>query len=277
MPSRVPAVLAHPSVARAAVGPPAIALTAAGAGIGVLDHSLALAVILAVLGWGGRMGWAVLARARRQQTVRPEPVDPWSVPSPWREHLKAVVDAERRFDQAVSSLEDGPRRERVGSLSEHIDRSVRTAAVTARRGALLTTPERAARTAALSAELAELAQGHDHLDAGALRHESVVATELRGMRRAEAVSADALDQVRLLAARIDDAVTALVELSMDASDLDPLDDQRTALPAVLDEIAALHAGMEASGAAMESVVGVGELPPAGPAGRSSTPETPATS
>ncbi|MDQ6782153.1 MAG: hypothetical protein M3063_01640 [Actinomycetota bacterium] len=277
MPSRVPAVLAHPSVVRAAVGPPAIALTAAGAGIGLLDHSLSVAVLLAIVGWGGRMGWAVLGRARRQRPVKPAPVDPWSVPPPWRDHLKAVVDAERRFDLAVSSLEEGPTRERVGSLSERIDRSVRTAAVTARRGALLTTPERAARKAALSAELAGLAQRHDGLDAATLRHESVVATELRAVRRADSVSAEALDQVRLLAARIDDAVAALVELSMDASDLDPFDGQRSSLPAVLDEIAALHAGMETSEAAMKSVTGVGELPPAGPAGHSATPDAPATS
>ncbi|MDQ2728797.1 MAG: hypothetical protein M3Y91_13270 [Actinomycetota bacterium] len=276
MPSRVPAVLAHPSVVRAAVGPPAIALTAVGAGIGVLDHSLPVAVILAVIGWGGRMGWAVVARSRRQRTVKPEPVDPWSVPPPWRDHLRAVVDAERRFDQAVSSLDEGPTRERVGSLADRIDRSVRTAAVTARRGALLTTPERAARTAALSAELAGMTQRHDRLDEAALRHESVVAAQLRAMRRADSVSADALDQVRLLAARIDEAVTALVELSIDESDAGGGGEPRS-LVAVLDEIAALHAGMEASKAAMDSAGAGGELPPGEPAGDSATPEAPATS
>lgn len=262
---------------RAAVGPPAIALTAAGAGIGILDHSLPLAVVLAVLGWGGRMGWAVVARARRQRPVKPEPVDPWSVPPPWRDQLRAAVDAQHRFDQAVSSLAEGPTRERVGSLAERIDRSVRAAAVTARRGALLSTPERSARTAALSAELAGLAQRHDGLDPASLRHESVVAAQLRAMRRADAVSAEALDQVRSLATRIDDAVTALVELSLDSSDIELRDDESGSLLSVLDEIAALHAGIEASGAAMESEGSVGELPPGETAPRSATPDTPATS
>ncbi|MGI8753854.1 MAG: hypothetical protein ACR2MN_16385 [Acidimicrobiales bacterium] len=277
MPSKVPAVLAHPSVARAAVGPPAIALTAAGAGIGLLDHSLPVAVVLAIVGWGGRMGWAVVARARRQRPVKPEPVDPWSVPPPWRDQLRAVVDAQKRFDQAVSSLADGPTRERVGSLAERIDRSVRAAAVTARRGALLSTPERSARTNALSDELAGLAQRHDGLDAATLRHETVIAAQLRAMRRADAVSSEAQDQVRSLATRIDEAVTALVELSLDASDPDLIDGQSGPLLSVVDEIAALHAGIEASGAAIESAGSAGELPPGGPPERSATPETPATS
>ena len=270
-------MLAHPSVVRAAVGPPAIALTAAGAGIGILDHSLPVAVILAIVGWGGRMGWAVLARARRQRPVRSEPVDPWSVPPPWRDQLRAVVDAQKRFDQAIASLAEGPTRERVGSLSERIDRSVRAAAVTARRGALLSTPERSARAAALSTELAGLAQRHDGLDPAALRHESVVAAQLRAMRRADAVSAEAQDQVRSLATRIDDAVTALVELSLDSSDLDRMDDQSGALLSVVDEITALHAGLEESGAAMESAGSAGELAPGAPTERSASPETPATS
>jgi hypothetical protein len=270
-------VLAHPSVVRAAVGPPAIALTAAGAGIGILDHSLPVAVILALVGWGGRMGWAVLARARRQRPVPPEPVDPWSVPPPWRDQLRAVVDAQKRFDQAVSSLADGPTRERVGSLGERIDRSVRAAAVTARRGSLLSTPERSARAAALSAELAGLARRHDGLDPAALRHESVVAAQLRAMRRADAVSSEAQDQVRSLATRIDEAVTALVELSLDSSDLDLIDGQSGALLSVVDEIAALHAGLEASGAAMESAASAGELSPGAPTEGSASPETPATS
>ena len=170
---------------------PAIALTAAGAGIGILDHSLPVAVILAIVGWGGRMGWAVLARARRQRPVPPEPVDPWSVPPPWRDQLRAVVDAQTRFDQAVASLDEGPTRERVGSLGERIDtQRPGRGRDGAARGAL-STPERSARAAALSAELAGLAQRHDGLDPAALRHESVVAAQLRAMRRADAVSAEA--------------------------------------------------------------------------------------
>jgi hypothetical protein len=277
MPSRVPAVLAHASVARAAVGPSAVALTAAGAGIGVLGHSLPVAVVLAVAGWGGRMVWAVVARARRQRAATPEPVDPWSVPQPWRDQLRAVVDAQKRFDQAVSSLAEGPTRERVGSLAERIDGSVRAAAVTARRGALLSTPERSARATALSTELAALARRHDDLDAATLRHESVVAAQLRAMRRADTVSAEALDQVRALATRIDEAVTALVELSLDASDADFTDGRSDNLLSVVDEIAALHAGIEASGSALVTAGAPGQLPPAGPGTPSATPETPATS
>jgi hypothetical protein len=254
-----------------------VALTAAGAGIGVLGHSLPAAVVLAVAGWSGRMVWAVVARARRQRAGTPQPVDPWSVPPPWRDQLRAVVDAQKRFDQAVSSLAEGPTRERVGSLAERIDGSVRAAAITARRGALLSTPERSARATALSAELAALARRHDDLDAATLRHESVVAAQLRAMRRADTVSAEALDQVRTLATRIDEAVTALVELSLDASGLDFMEGRSDGLLSVVDEIAALHAGIEASGAALATAGSPGQLPPAGPGTASATPETPATS
>ena len=72
-------------------------------------------------------------------------------------------------------------------------------------------------------------------------------------------------------------MTALVELSLDSSDLDRMDDQSGALLSVVDEIAALHAGLEESGAALESAGSAGELAAAGPHRRSASPETPATS
>lgn len=252
MPSRALAARGQPGVVRAAVGPAAITLIAAGTAVGPLNHSLFLAVVLAAGGWVGRMVSAVMARARKSRRAESEPVDPWSVPPPWRDHLRAAIEAQRKLHEAVDSLTPGPTRDRIGTLEERIDRSVRLAAVTARRGALLTTPERTAKAAALSAELTELSRRPGEPDPAALRHETVVAGQLRAMRRAEAVSGEALDQVRMLATRIDDAVTAVVELSMDSSDMDLADGDPGTLLSVLDEITALHQGMEECGTALDS-------------------------
>lgn len=133
----------------------------------------------------------------------------------------------------MASLPEGPTRARVSLLDEQLDRSLQAAAVTARRGALVTTADHAARVNALSAELADLAAHHVALDPAVRRHEAAVAAELRSLRRAEKVGTQALEQVRLLAARLDDAVTALVELSVGSND-------RGALLSVLDEIEALR-------------------------------------
>ena len=95
----------HPSIARAAVSPTAVALTAGGVAIGLgAAHSVVLAVILGVGAWTGRMAVAVSSRARRAGKAKPKPAqpDPWSVPEPWRQLVRQALAAQSRFDQAVA-------------------------------------------------------------------------------------------------------------------------------------------------------------------------------
>lgn len=276
-PSSVPDVIRRPGLARVTVAPTAVALGAAGAGIGALDHSVVVAVLLAAVGYGSRAGWLGWRRLRlrpRRSASLPA-VDPWSVPVPWRPLLADAVDAQRRFTQVVDQLPAGPTRDRVTPMVRRIDASVRAAQAAAQRSAVLASPARTSRADALSRELAALQQragprGDPHGDA----HEAALAAQLRALRRAESVSAAGLDQLRLLTARLDDAVTGLVELGAarpgdpsaggrgPGSPLNgPLGPAPGSLAAVLDELDALHSGLEQTRLQLEAAA----APPASPA------------
>src|SRR5581483_6712293 len=135
----LPAIIRHPSVVRATVSPTAVALAAAGAGIGVLDHSVILAVVLAAAGWTGRMAAAVIARMHRDRAAQPRPaaLDPWSVPEPWRQLLHQAMDAQARFDQAIADWPSGPIRDRLGYLQPRLWNDVAQVGGIANRGAAL--------------------------------------------------------------------------------------------------------------------------------------------
>lgn len=246
---------------RATVAPTTVALGAAGAGIGALDHSVVVAVVLGALGYGGRAAWLAWRRLHPRRTAPPAPVDPWSVPLPWRPLLADALDAQRRFSEVAGQMPDGPTRERVAPMVARIEASVRAAEVAAKRSASLVSPARTARAESLSVELTtmqrqplgpspEARAEHD-------AHEAALAAQLSALRRAETVSAAGLDQLRLLAARLDDAVTELVELSA-TQPVDPATSHGPgSLTGVLDELDALHDGLEQTGRELQAA----EAPP----------------
>ena len=93
-----------PGVARAAVSPSAVVVTAAGVGIGVLDHSVVLAIVLGAGAWLGRMAVAVLRTAGAGRRLPLVTIDPFAVPEPWRQYVRQAVGARQRFDAAVAQL-----------------------------------------------------------------------------------------------------------------------------------------------------------------------------
>jgi len=206
----------------------------------------------------------VLGRSRRARAARPDAVDPWALPPPWRDHLRAALDAQGRFDLAARSLGDGATRDRIEPYRARIDSSVRQAALAAQRAAMLASPQRTTLAAALSAELADLGARPPATDDATIRHEAAVAAQLRALRRAEAVSAQTVDQLRILAARIDDATTALIEVSIERARTEAEDDGAAPLLSVFDEIEALQAGIEASNEALGRAHRGGELGPGAP-------------
>ena len=209
-----------------------------------------------------------MLRRRKPQRPEREPVDPWSVPLPWRDQLRSVVDAQARFERAAHELEAGPAQERIEPYLVRIDEAVRQAAAAAQRATAVDTPQRAAQATAVSSELAALQRDGVSADDAGRRHEEALAAQLRSLRRAQALGGEASDQLRVLASRIDDAALALVELSADLSaSLDG--DPSGPLLSVFDEIDALHEGMAASARALDPA-GVGDgspldPPPRGPA------------
>ena len=234
----------RPSYLRAAVSPTAVALTAAGAGIGVLDHSPLLAVILAGVGWTGRMAAAVVAKMRRDHAARPHPaqLDPWSVPEPWRSLVQQALDTQTRFDHTVSDWPAGPTRDRLVELQPRVWDQVEQLGTLARRGAAADGWTGATYSASrpnaeqLGDELKEVQAQRARRGSAAAdleRRETAVAAELRARRRQEEASAAIRDQLRTAVARFDQTVADLLAVEP-TGDGRPLD--ATGVTSALDEL-----------------------------------------
>ena len=265
-PYRRPPHPVHPGLLKAAVSPTAVAVTAAGAGIGLLDHSILLTVILAACGWTGRMVAAAFALRRRERAARPRPaeLDPWSVPEPWRQLLQQASDAQSRFDQAVAAWPPGPTRDRLATLQPRIYEEVARLGVTARQGAAAggwngaiygagrpspeSLGEELKRVQADRARLVDKAPGRD---AELARREEAVAAQLRAARRAVQVSDELQDRLRRAVARLDETVSELMVVEASPATVEPVG-VTSALDELRDGVTSLREALtEASGAPPE--------------------------
>ena len=242
---------------RAAVSPAAVAVTAAGVGIGVWDRSVVLAVILGAGAWCGRMAAAVIARRRRDRQAQPKPaeLDPWSVPEPWRQLLQQALSVQTRFDQTIDSWPDGPMKERITYLRPNLYAGMEQVGTMARRGAAISGWPTGAATlgrvsaAELTDQLRQAESERRQLDSRAAdraaalaRTEESIAAQLRAVRSGEEAVALVHDRVRMLVASLDQTVTSLVVLGVDGAE-SGAGAVAASLSDLSDEITALHRGL----------------------------------
>ena len=253
------------AVRRAAVSPSALVLAAAGVGIGLLAQSVVLAVVLGVGAWFARLVFAALRARRRRPRLPAVTIDPYAVPEPWRQYVRQAQSAQQRFDSSVATWSAGPLRDRLIQLQPRLAAGVNEVWVVAQRGAAL------GGTAAgsghlsvaqpsvvqLSTELRRVqaeqqrTRGSDRQQALA-RSEEAIAAQLRAAHRTEEAKNEVLDRLRLLTARLDEAVTQLLELGLEQAggSVEVSADAATgSIDALLDDIGALHEGLREAGAA----------------------------
>ncbi len=269
----------HPSLVRAAVSPTAVAVTAAGVGIGVLDHSVVVAVILGVGAWVGRMAAAVVSRSRRERAARPKPaqLDPYSVPEPWRQLLRQALDAQARFDHSVQDWPGGPIKERLATIQPRLWGDVEQVGTIARRGAALSgwvagvagagrpsAQQLADQLRATEAERQRVGAGSER-QASLLRTEEALAAQIRALHNATEAEAMVADRLRVIVARLDESVTSLLVLGAGGGESDA-DALMSSLDQINEEITSLSKGLaEASSTANPA------LPPASPPPAPPTP------
>jgi hypothetical protein len=241
------------------VSPTAALATAAGAGIGVLDHSVVVGVVLAAAGWTGRMLAAIVTGRRRARAALPHPaeLDPWSVPEPWRSLLQQAATAQARFDQVVHEWPPGPTRDRLEDLRPRVYAEVGELGTLARQGAAASGWTGATFAAAgpsagqLGAELERLRVERTRLGspsqraAELTRREEAVAAQLRAAHRGQEVSDEIQDRLRRAVARLDQTVTELLAMGAAEGDSDGV---ARAVDELSDGISSLRAALtETSG------------------------------
>jgi hypothetical protein len=128
----------------------------------------------------------------------------------------------------------------LAGVQVRFDAGVRQVWDLARQGSAMTGRDDGARADQLSAELERIQQGRQS------GTEEAVAAQLRALRRRQAAARSAADRLRLLTSQLDEAVTALVELSVEETDSRAADAVAGSVESVMGEIEALRQALSES-------------------------------
>jgi len=242
--------LLTPPVARAIMSPSGILLAGAGASAAILGGIPLLAAAgVGALAWAARVALAV------PRTPKAERIDPFTLGEPWRQYVREALQAQARYGQAVHSADAGPLRERLAEIGARIDDGVRECWRIARRGDALDGALGAMDIASTQRELTAVEQDRHRGwgDASSLdRTAESIRAQLGSAQRMVAVANEARDRLRLLDARLDEAVARAIELSLHTgsdvdltglgTDVDRLVEDMESLRTALEETSALGAG-----------------------------------
>jgi len=227
-------------LAEAITAPSAVLLAAGGASVAILAGApIALAAAAGAVVWAARVALGLPRPPRR------EPIEPGRLVEPWRSAVQDALQAQRRFDDAVRACAPGPLRERLTGLGDRIDDGVRECWRVARRGQSLEHAVAALEPEELARELAAArAGGASQADAAASLEEA-----LNTAKRLSTVARDAQAKLRLLNARLEEAVAQAVELSLEAGDHVDVGSVGSNLDEIVSDLGALRAALDETGGA----------------------------
>lgn len=244
---RLPERFKSRSTADAVMAPSAIVAGAAGAAAAIL-FGTPLAVIVGL----GAMAYAGVVALRLPRRTRAARIDPRSIREPWGSFVAEALDAQRRFAETVSSVPDGPVRDRLAEIGVRIDAAVHECWRVARRGAALESGVTSLDLKAVRSRLKQTRSTLPNSPTGVdSRDRTVEALEaqLASGERIETVATNARDRLSLLDARLDEAVARAVELSLQADDVSVLVGLGDDVEHLIGDLESLRLGLEEVGAA----------------------------
>lgn len=239
-----------PQVAKVVTSPGSILLAGVAAAVAVVATaplSLPLGIAAAVAAGGATYGGRVLLSVPKNE--RGPQIDPFAVQEPWRRFVGDALESRRRFDDAVKAMPNGPLHDRLAEIGGRLDDGVDEIWRIAQQGHTLVGARQRVDVPGARRELAQIerqaaspqAQGSRLAQTAAALQAQIATAE-----RMERVIADAVDRLRLLDARLDEAVTRAIELSTGAAvdqhpgsvggDVDGIVTEMEALRLALDEV-----------------------------------------
>lgn len=239
-----------PEVGKAVTSPSAILALGAGAGLGLVITGAAgipLVVGGAVAGViGGAVGYGARIAAAMPRDRSKQRIDPFGVSEPWRH---AVIDAQRaqnRFDEALATFRPGPLAERIRSIGVQIDEAVEECWRVAQQGHVVAKArqqidDREARWELDQARQAAPADAAPS-DTRARRIEALEA-QLATAARMDALITETSDRLDLLNARLDEAVTRAIELSV-SNRIDDADRLGSDVGTIVDDMESLRQAIQ---------------------------------
>ena len=196
------------------------ALVLAGVGVAggiVVGLPIVAAAAIGAAGVGGA------CRRRRARAARRSPGSmPAPLREPWRGFLRAVEQSQHRFDRPVTSMAEGPVRDRLAQIGERIDDGVQESWRIACRADHIEQATASLDTAAAQRELQQL-QASGETGPAADRTAEALQAQLAGRAAADRGARGVRLRLRMVDARLDELVARAVEVSVSAGDTtDPL-------------------------------------------------------
>jgi hypothetical protein len=234
-----------PQVAHAITSPSAIVATGVGAALGVIaTGGIGAAVVGGLVFFAGRVGIAIPRGGRRER------IDAFRLGEPWRRLVQDAQAAKSQFGSAVGRARSGPLRERLTSLDQQIDDGVAECWKVAQAGHALTDARKRIDVPAAQRELAEI-QSAGYANELTTGTESAIQAQLATAARMDRTITETRDRLRLLNARLDEAVSRAIELSVSTASDSQLASVGDDLSDITLEMEALRQGLEATDIASE--------------------------
>lgn len=269
-----------PPVARAVTAPSSILLAGGAAAVGIVATaplSLPIGVLAGIVAGGLAYGGRVLAAVPRDTSTTPR-LDPFAVDEPWRRFVIDAQAARRRFDEAVRTMDRGPVRTRLAEIGDRLDDGLAETWRVARRGHNLMAARAGIDAPGITAELAQAEiVARSSPDPRATRTVEALRSQLGSAERMDAVIADTVSTLRLLDARLDEAVTRAIELSSGSTNVAHASAVDGEVDGIVGEMEALRSALEEAGAVgghpvpMPAPSSVPSHPPSSPPGPTGPP------
>jgi hypothetical protein len=231
-----------PPVARAMTSPGGILLAGAGAAVGIVAGlPIAAAAAVGAAAWAARVAFAVPRNPSERH------IDPFTLQDPWRRFVSDALACRRQFDEAVAQAQSGPLRERLAEIADRVATGVSESWRIAVAGQAMADARSRIDVASIQRELVELGvpPGTTPTPGSPLAgtYEALQA-QLGTAQRMDAVIVDTRDRLRLLDARLDEAVTRAIELSVRAQGAEDLGSLSKDVDALVGEMESLRQALD---------------------------------
>lgn len=235
-----------PPVARAVTSPSAIIALGAGAALGILvtigtagiAGPIVGGLLGGALGYGGRVALAIPRNAAGAR------VDPFAVDEPWRH---AVMDANRaraRFNEAIRTFQAGPLRDALHETDARLEEAVTECWNVAKQGQLISDARKRIDDRDVQWQLSQAAAAIPPGGAATPTQAQTIASlnaQLASGQRMDQLIRSTYDELQLINARLDEAVTEAIELSVtNRGDLSPVSQD---VAGIVDSLTSLRQAM----------------------------------
>jgi hypothetical protein len=185
--------------------------------------AIALAVVALVVGlpvWAalaiGAAAWALNAWRLLPRAPRGERIDPFTLQEPWRRFVQQALQARNRFAESVHRTPSGPLHDRLDEIAARMQTGVQECWLIAKRGQALVRARRGIDLPGVERQLAQLEAGGGPADPSADAVLQSLQVQRATAERLDGVIDRTESQLRLLDARLDEAVARTLELSAHA-------------------------------------------------------------